>query len=145
MSRRIYGDNDPGTLTGINNLGGLLVQLGRHREAVELVSAAEAPARRVFVGGHADRLATCLAVLGKAIAGSAQPPEFTLAEGKLVEAHTIFDRLRGPAHKDTRDCVQALVALYEAWHAAEPGGGHEKQAAEWKAKLAAEPAKEAPR
>jgi hypothetical protein len=32
-----------------------------------------------------------------------------------------------------------LVDLYAAWHAAEPGGGHDRQVAEWKAKLEALP------
>lgn len=30
-----------------------------------------------------------------------------------------------------------LVALYDAWHAAEPAAGHDRDAASWRAKLAA--------
>jgi hypothetical protein len=45
-------------------------------------------------------------------------------------------------HKDTRECMKSLVGLYEAWHAAEPSGGHDKQAAEWKAKLREETLKD---
>jgi hypothetical protein len=59
-----------------------------------------------------------------------------------VEAQGIFARLRGPMHKDTRECMKSLAGLYEAWHAAEPSGGHDKQAAEWKAKLREETLKD---
>ncbi|HEY3242489.1 MAG TPA: tetratricopeptide repeat protein, partial [Phycisphaerae bacterium] len=34
-----------------------------------------------------------------------------------------------------REALERIVKLYEAWHAAEPGKGHDAQAAEWRAKL----------
>jgi hypothetical protein len=77
--------------------------------------------------------------------GLARLQDLPFAEANLLEAHMISGKVRGPAHKDTRDCVQSLVSLYEAWHAAEPAGGHDKQAAEWRAKLAEVPAKEGPK
>ncbi|MBS0189097.1 MAG: hypothetical protein JSS51_13605, partial [Planctomycetes bacterium] len=44
---------------------------------------------------------------------------------------------RGPTHKDTLACVQALVDLYTTWDAAEPGKGYDAKASEWKTKLPA--------
>src|SRR5262245_43734888 len=138
--RRILGDEHRETLISTTNLGRLLVQTRKHDEAVALLSPVEAAERRVFVLGNADRLASWLRNVGDALAGLARLQD---AEAKLLEAQSIMASLRGPAHKDTRPFVQSLVRLYEAWHAAEPAGGHDVQAAEWKTKLAVEPVNEA--
>lgn len=63
--------------------------------------------------------------------------EFAAAEAKLLQSHPIFVQTRGPTHKETRECTQALLDLYTAWHAAEPGRGRDAKAATWKAKLEA--------
>jgi hypothetical protein len=88
-------------------------------------------------------MADFLTSLGRARVGLGYEPErFALAESNLLEAHPIFVAApdRGPMHKDTLECVQGLVDLYTAWHAAEPGKGYDAKAAEWKAKLPAEAA-----
>ena len=36
---------------------------------------------------------------------------------------------------DDQDSIRALAELYEAWHTAEPGNGHDAKAAEWRAKM----------
>jgi hypothetical protein len=46
-----------------------------------------------------------------------------------------FARTRGASHADTRACAQALIDLYSAWDKAEPGKGHDAEAAEWRANL----------
>ena len=138
-NRRIHGDDHPNTLASIHSLGNLLWQTGRHGEAVALMSAAEAAARRVFTGGSAERLASFLTSLGMAHAGSASPQSFASAAALLEEVYTMLASLRGPAHRSTRNCAQTLVNLHEAWDTAEPGTGHDKQAAAWKAKLEAQP------
>ncbi|HEX6810868.1 MAG TPA: serine/threonine-protein kinase [Planctomycetota bacterium] len=138
--QRILGEDHRETLISTTNLGRLLVEMGRHEEAVALLSPVEAAERRVFVLGNADRLASWLRNLGDALAGLARLQD---AEARLLEARSIMASLRGPTHKDTRPFVQSLVRLYEAWHFAEPAGGHDVQAAEWKAKLADEPVKDA--
>jgi tetratricopeptide (TPR) repeat protein len=144
-SRRLRGEHHADTLVAMRSLGGLLVRMGRHREAVELLSPAEAAMRSAFTGAD---LAPYLRTLGRAYAGLGEPRELPSAEAKLQDAHAIFAKVRGATHKDARDTAQSLVELYEAWHAAEPGRGHDQKAAEWKAKLAppaAEPKKDAPR
>jgi hypothetical protein len=97
--------------------------------------------RKAFTGGNARRLADFLMSLGRARAGVGDDSgRFTLAEANLLEAHAIYlaAKDRGPAHKDTLECVQALVDLYAAWDTAEPGNGHDAKAAEWRARLVVE-------
>jgi hypothetical protein len=53
----------------------------------------------------------------------------------LLEANQVSVKLRGADHPETRKCLQAIVDLYVAWHAAQPGKGFDAKAAEWKAKL----------
>ncbi len=91
----------------------------------------------MFVGRNANRLAPFLLTLGRAHAGLEQQQDFAAAESKLLEAHSIFTESRGPTHKDTRECTQTLVRLYEAWHAAEPSVVLEQKTAAWKTKLGA--------
>jgi serine/threonine protein kinase len=43
---------------------------------------------------------------------------------------------RGEEHEDIEECARALVALYTAWHAAEPDSGHDAKAAEWRERFA---------
>jgi non-specific serine/threonine protein kinase/serine/threonine-protein kinase len=133
--RRILGDDDPRALTTIQSMGTLLVETERHGEAVALLSATEAAARRTFTGDSADRLASYLLALGKAQAGLARPPDLATAEAKLLEAHAIASAGRGSTHETARACAKALVELYGVWHAAEPGSGRDRQRAEWQAKL----------
>jgi hypothetical protein len=60
-------------------------------------------------------------------------------EKDLLEAYPLFVSTRGEDHRETRECVQALVGLYEARRAAEPGKGYDREAASWAAKLRATP------
>ena len=61
---------------------------------------------------------------------------FEQAEAELVEAQEILAAALGPAHARTLPMMRAFAELYDAWHAAEPGRGHDAQAAEWRAELA---------
>jgi hypothetical protein len=36
---------------------------------------------------------------------------------------------------DVPECIRALIDLYAAWHAAEPGKGYDAKAAEWRKTL----------
>jgi serine/threonine protein kinase len=99
-----------------------------------------------FGVANARRLADFLTGFGRARVGVGYAAErFALAEANLLEAHPIYVAAKGVGrtHKDTLECVQALVDLYTAWDTAEPGKGYDAKAAEWRAKLpAAEPAVE---
>ncbi len=61
------------------------------------------------------------------------------AEKDLLEAYPLYVSTRGADHRETRECAKALVGLYEARQAAEPGKGHDRDVAAWAAKLRPEP------
>ncbi|MFL5327280.1 MAG: tetratricopeptide repeat protein [Gemmataceae bacterium] len=132
IRRRLLGDEHADTLSSITSFGWLRLAQGKYADAVQGLSAHEPAVRKAFRGDNAWRLASFLTNLGKARTGLG---EMTTADSRLVEAHAIFAQTRGPSHKDTRDCIQAIVDLYTAWHAAEPGKGYDTRALEWKTKL----------
>jgi serine/threonine protein kinase len=136
--RRLWGDEHPRTLISFGGMGLLLVRQGRHAEAIELLAPIEPAFRGAFTGGLAPRLATMLTTLGSARIGVGFDPQlFALAESNMHEAHAILFAAsdRGQGHKETIACVRALVDLYAAWHAAEPGKGYDAKASEWRAAL----------
>ena len=136
--RRVLGEEHPDTLGSVSLMMRLKLDQNRAREALDLITPYEPAARKQFTGGNARRLADFLTGSGRARVGVGYDADgFRLAEANLLEAHPIYvaAKDRGPRHKDTLACVQALVDLYAAWGAAEPGKGYEAKAAEWKAKL----------
>ena len=58
------------------------------------------------------------------------------AEPLLSDAVVQCERSEAARRPHWRYVAEASIELYEAWHAAEPGQGHDQQAAEWRAKLA---------
>jgi serine/threonine protein kinase len=137
-ARRVLGEEHPTTLIAIGNLSGLLRAQGKNQDAIDLLAPAEAAARKVLIGGNARRLADYLTVFGRARFDIGYDEDrFKLAEANLLQAHPIYvaSKDRGPTHKDTLECVQALVDLYTAWNKVEPGKGYDATAAVWRAKL----------
>jgi hypothetical protein len=59
---------------------------------------------------------------------------FRQAEPELLAAERVFAVVPGVAERH-RKCVEALVTFYESWDKAEPGRGHDTQAAKWKTAL----------
>jgi len=137
--RRVLGDDHYQTLTSINNMGYLLNKLGRYHEAVQLLQEAEPAARRAWVEPRSRLLGVYLAKLGAARAGLRQ---FADAQESLLESYAVLSAGFGENHTRTKDSVKQLIALYESWDAAEPGNGHDTQAAEWRTKLPDLPADE---
>jgi tetratricopeptide (TPR) repeat protein len=136
-AQRTLGTEHPYTLIFAGYLGGVLAEQGKYDEAIALLAPIEPAARKTFAGSVEIRLATLLAALGSARAGMAFDADgFAPAEPNLVEAYAIFKDTRGPTHKETRECAQALVDLYTAWHAVEPNAGHDGKSDEWRARLA---------
>jgi hypothetical protein len=71
-------------------------------------------------------------VLGGCLTKLAQ---FTEAETILVElANTLQGDCTATESRKT-EAIQRVVDLYEAWHAAEPGQGHDAKADQWRARL----------
>jgi tetratricopeptide (TPR) repeat protein len=137
-SRRTLGEEHPQTLGSISLMVRLKLDQDRAREALDLITPYDPAARKKFTGSNARRLADFLTGFGRARVGVGYDAEgFKLAEANLLEAHGIYlaAKDRGPTHKDTLECVRALVDLYTAWNAAEPGNGYDAKAAEWRKKL----------
>ncbi len=133
---KVLGEAHPYTLMTLSNLGSVIEAQGRHAEAIHLVGPAEPAFRDTFTGDNARVLARALVTLGRARSGLGfNAARFADAEKNLLEGHELFVATRGEQHPDTRDSVQALVALYETWAEAAPGRGHEEQAARWRAAL----------
>ena len=132
MRRRLLGEDRPDTLVSISFLGALLVAQRKYREAERMLVPMEPASRAAFPGEDAARLGAFLMFLGKARTGLG---ELAAAETNLLEAQPILLKMRGPKHKSTRDCTQALIDLYAAWNTAERGKGYDVKAAEWKLKL----------
>lgn len=130
--RDALGQADPITMSGTRNLANVLMRRNNFEEAAELFASAET----VIRSSAAPRaLASLLTQLGRCRTALGQ---FERAEEALLEAHGLWLAARGASHPDSRDCAQALVDHYTAWHAARPGDGHDAQAAQWKSELESE-------
>ncbi|MFO0859474.1 MAG: tetratricopeptide repeat protein [Phycisphaerales bacterium] len=135
--RRVLGEDHPDTLILVYWMARLKLDQHKDQEALELIASFEPAARRTFTGENAWRFADFLTILGRArVRVGHEARQFSQAESNLLEAHSIYlaAKDRGPTHKDTLECVQAVVDLYVAWDKAEPGKGYDAKAAEWKAK-----------
>ncbi len=128
--RRVLGDDHTQTLVSITNLGKVLNAMGRHQEARTLLEQGEPLARRLWTGSNAKSLGVYLARLGEARTGVGQ---YTGAESTLLEAHGLLVAGFGEEHERTLKCIERLIGLYNAWHAAEPDQGYDAKAAEWRA------------
>ncbi len=123
------GDTHPESLKAGLYLGMFRIAQSRHADAMAELEPIEAAVRTAFPGSNAYRVANLLSSLGRAKAALGS---FKEAERRLLEADQIFGEAPGPNPNDGRDCRRALVDLYEAWHLAEPAGGYDAKAAQWR-------------
>ncbi len=129
---RVIGQEHPDTLGSIRSLASLLIRTGRHEEALSALEGALAVARQIGTGPQTGHLTTFLRVLGDAqVAGGC----FCDAQATLLESAQYAMKLWGERDKRTRPCYESLIALYDAWHSAEPSQGYAAQAEKWRAKL----------
>lgn len=129
---KMFGYESVDTLISVNSLSGLLLAKQRNKEALETMAPAEAAARAVL-GGTARRHRFLLN-LGTA---RCRVGDFAAAEATLLEAQEAAEKSRGAGHRDTRNCNQALIDLYAASDAAQPGKGYGAKAIEWRTRLEA--------
>ncbi len=130
--RRVLGDDHPSTAVLINNLGRVLRDLGKLEEAEALGAEAVRRGRSTPPAGQA-LTAVFLMHHGRTLTAMER---FVEAEDEMLEAYDSLFASRGAKHERTVKCIEHLAALYEAWHAAEPGAGHDARACEWNARLA---------
>jgi serine/threonine protein kinase/Tfp pilus assembly protein PilF len=138
VKRRVLGDDHQSTITAVHNLGGLLRRFGKLQEAETLGAEAVAWARKSLPQGHPN---TGVFVLSYGVTLS-KFGRYSEAEAMLLEAHAILKSALGANHGNTVKAAQALVDLYDAWHAADPDGGHDAKAGTWRAGSASESAPE---
>jgi hypothetical protein len=128
----VLGEEHPDTLISISNMGRLLQAQGNPQGAIMLLTPAEASARDAFASASPPRLARFLATLGQARLAL---NEFEAARTNLTEAQSILSESPGVTPQERAEVLRSLVALYEAWHTADPTAGHDADAAMWRAQL----------
>ncbi len=133
VRRRLLGHAHPNTLNSINNMGALLRELERLDEAQSLGAEAVERGREVLGDEHW--------VLGAYLTQHARTltamKRYADAEERFLEADGILSAVLGADHERSIGVKSNLIDLYTAWHEAEPDSGHDKKAAEWRAKLEA--------
>jgi serine/threonine protein kinase/tetratricopeptide (TPR) repeat protein len=125
-SRRVSGEDHPNTLAFRFNLGRALLASGKPAEAEVQLRRALEGRRRVLGEANAETVQT-MSELALALAKAgrfAQAEELLLEAWKAKPSDSVRDR---------------LVRLYSAWATAEPGRGHDTQAARWRATNAHQP------
>jgi tetratricopeptide (TPR) repeat protein len=136
-NRYRFGDDHANTLTAILRMGSLRVAQGKNYEALAVLTPVEGKFLKIIPGGVGVlRNASLQGLLGKARMGlTKEPTEFKRAEANLLEAQSVFAKLRGDKDMETGEWTRGLADLYSAWDKAEPGQGYDAKAAAWKAKL----------
>ena len=107
----------------------------RYREASDMTSG-DRPGEAVHVLARGLGLARALVGLAR----------FAEAERRLRALNRQLETLRPPPPPNLRQkVVEERVALYRAWHAAEPDQGYDTKAKDWQARLESGPARNARR
>ncbi|MEZ5966188.1 MAG: serine/threonine-protein kinase [Planctomycetota bacterium] len=135
--RERQGDDGPNTLASIHELGGVLRAKGRLREALACVREAlvgfearlgEAQPQTVAAARHAALL------LQRVADDDVAAGEHARARDELLEAHALAVRAWGAEHEQTAIVVERITAMFDAWHAADPEAGHDREAESWRAR-----------
>ena len=133
MRQRLFKGDHPAVAESLNNVAACLRSLGRSDEALPKYKAALEMYRRVLPPGHPralySQIGLALTLVGLGRHGEAEP--------LLLDAVEQCERSNTNRRMHWRSVIKASVRLYDAWHAAEPGKGHDAQAAEWRVKLPA--------
>ncbi|RME40344.1 MAG: hypothetical protein D6788_03510, partial [Planctomycetota bacterium] len=117
-------------LGGVVLIGGLPLPARSLVEAEPLIAQAVERASKVLPPEHPD-LALYRGTFGQVLL---KLGHFEKAKNQLLQSYHVFSTMGGRKRK-TREVVQSLVELYEARHAADPTGGLDGKAAEWRHRL----------
>ncbi len=127
--RDVLGLEHPETLQSMNNLATLLRNGGRQSEAEPLLRGVLAGRSKSLGAEHPRTLAAGLELAGLLQARAA----FAEAEALYREALATSRGARGEQDATTQRALRECIAFYDAWHAADPEGGHDRTAAELRA------------
>jgi tetratricopeptide (TPR) repeat protein len=137
-NRRLRGDEHPATLFAMNSLAMLLREMGRLEDAEGLGAEVVRKGRFTWLDERPQSAAVFLLEHARTLTAL---DRLAQAETELREAKAMCERpgtIANPPRyrRFQRDLAEAFAELYEARHVAEPGRGHDVEAAEWRAKLA---------
>lgn len=118
------------------NLADLLLDRGAFQEAATLVEETQTMADERPGNFSPTMVGRSKCQRGEILIGSGK---FAEAEALIVEGVRQIRATRLASESNRQRAAQAVIHLYEAWHAAEPGMGHDEQAAEWRAALLTAP------
>jgi serine/threonine protein kinase/Tfp pilus assembly protein PilF len=129
--RRLLGNDHADTLYVLNQLGDVLLARDQFVEAEPLFREAFVGFQRRFGDEH-WQTAIGRTQLGRALTGLDRYAE---AEKLLLEANRVLSTAAADHERSRQQCFQAIVKLYEAWDADEPGKGHAAKAEPFQKKL----------
>ncbi len=130
MRRRLYPEGHTSIATDLYNLARLMFARGDLAQAEPLYRDAAELYERTQ-GKDYWLTANARMGLGRTLTGLRR---FGEGEGELLAAERVLASAQGVPAGRHQQCVEALVALYEAWEKAEPGRGHAVAAATWQAR-----------
>jgi eukaryotic-like serine/threonine-protein kinase len=130
-NRLLLSNGDRGFVITSNNYGSLLNQLERYQDATNILGEAEPIARKLWLS-KPSLFGSYLAKLGQAQAGESL---FKEAELTLLESYSLLVNSEENDHTNSQTCAARLVDLYVAWQVADPDGGFDIKAEEWREKL----------
>ncbi len=128
--KRAMGKDHPSTVNSIYSLGGVLYRQGKLVEAAPVLRETFDGYRRTLGEDHPDTLnaAKNLGVLLRNLKRYRDSEETLLAAAKHSKKPPASHELR-------RSIKMSLIKLYELWHEAEPGSGHDAKAAIWRSRV----------
>ncbi len=129
--KRVMGEEHPDTLISMHSMCVLLRTMGRFRESEVLYRETIQSCEEVLGEDHRY---TLWSMYGLSVA--------LLGQEKFLEAETVardcYQRnlaKYGPEHTETLDAINVCLAIYTAWHEAEPDQGHSEKVEYWRDKL----------
>ncbi|MFT5423598.1 MAG: serine/threonine protein kinase/tetratricopeptide (TPR) repeat protein [Phycisphaerales bacterium] len=130
IQRRVLGEEHQSTLSSVNSLADFLIQTSKPEGARWLLEENLPAARRVLATADPLTLGLYLATLGES---QIALELFGPAERSLLESHAILVSI---GNTGWAEAIAGMIAdHYIARHEAEPGAGHDAQAAEWAERL----------
>jgi hypothetical protein len=131
-SRRVLGDAHPMTLLSIHGMGFFMQREGKPALAEPYFREAFERGRSVL-GYSGVSAANSQWALGVVIRDQGR---FAEAEGHLLAAEPVLgSKPQGIVISGHEQIIKDIVELYARWDRAEPGKGHDADAAAWKARL----------
>jgi Flp pilus assembly protein TadD len=131
LSRKLLGGEHPEVATTLNNLAVLLHAKGDYVGAEPLYREALTIRQKKLPPASLDTADSRLA-LGRVLTELGRYPE---AESLLIAAEQAYAQSSTASRRSIERALRDLVELYDTWHKAEPGEGHNAKAAKWLAKL----------